>query len=80
MSIVDGKTGKSLWQLVTSSEEMSSDLVLRTAEKNRDVFVFRIQGRSNPEATAHKSKIETTTSKPTSAKKTRGNKKKVRSK
>lgn len=49
MCIIDGRTGKSLWQLETLSEEFSSDLVLRTNQDYRDVFIFRVQGPASPE-------------------------------
>ncbi len=44
--ILDGKTGTKLWSLNSTLGEHSSDLVLRTKDKNRDAFVFRVQGIS----------------------------------
>jgi hypothetical protein len=46
--IFDGRTGSILWQMSTNHYDMTSDLVLRTKEHNRDVFVFRVQGRRGP--------------------------------
>ena len=45
MLVLDGKTGETLWSLQTDQHEMTSDLVVRTAETHRDAYVFRIQGR-----------------------------------
>lgn len=42
---MDGKTGKVLWSLQTEQHEMTSDLVVRTAEPHRDAYIFRVQGR-----------------------------------
>ena len=42
--ILDGKTGTKLWSLNSTMIEYSSDLVLKTKSKNRDAFLFRVQG------------------------------------
>ncbi|CAH1793762.1 unnamed protein product [Owenia fusiformis] len=43
--VLDGKTGETLWSLVTTMYEMSSPLALHTKYPNRDAYVFRVQGR-----------------------------------
>ena len=42
--MLDGRNGKVLWLMNATYLEMTSDLVMRTTEKHRDAFVFRIQG------------------------------------
>ena len=42
--MLDGRNGKVLWQMNATFYEMTSDLVMRTTEKHRDAFVFRIEG------------------------------------
>ena len=46
--MLDGRNGKVLWQMNATFYEMTSDLVLRTTEKHRDAFVFRIEGVNGP--------------------------------
>ncbi|KAI0227422.1 hypothetical protein LSAT2_022102 [Lamellibrachia satsuma] len=46
--VLDGRNGKVLWQMNATFYEMTSDLVLRTTEKHRDAFVFRIEGVNGP--------------------------------
>ncbi|XP_064624748.1 uncharacterized protein LOC135486131 isoform X2 [Lineus longissimus] len=46
--ILDGRSGSILWQMSSGHYDMTSDLVLRTKEQNRDAFVFRVQGREGP--------------------------------
>ena len=48
--MLDGSTGHVLWSLNTSIVENSSDLKLKTTEKNRDAFVFRMKGRTDHKA------------------------------
>jgi hypothetical protein len=43
--IIDGRDGSILWNLTTNKYDVSSDLVARTTARNRDVFIFRAQGR-----------------------------------
>lgn len=43
--MVDGITGRMIWSFNTTKSEMSSDLVMRTAESQLDFFVFRANGR-----------------------------------
>ena len=47
--MLDGRNGKVLWQMNATYYEMTSDLVLRTTEKHRDAFVFRIEGVNGPD-------------------------------
>ncbi|KAJ8299124.1 hypothetical protein KUTeg_023184 [Tegillarca granosa] len=44
--ILDGKDGTVLWNLTSNRYDVSSDLVAKTDDKNRDVFFFRVQGRN----------------------------------
>ena len=46
--MLDGRTGKVLWQLNATASQGASDLVIRTAENHRDAFVFRVKGVSEP--------------------------------
>lgn len=43
--IIDGRDGSILWNFTTNKYDVSSDLVARTTAMNRDVFIFRAQGR-----------------------------------
>lgn len=43
--IIDGRDGSILWNFTTNKYDVSSDLVARTSAVNRDVFIFRAQGR-----------------------------------
>ncbi|KAK7477178.1 hypothetical protein BaRGS_00031563 [Batillaria attramentaria] len=43
--IVDGRDGTVLWNMTTVKYDVTSDLIARTGAKNRDVFLFRAQGR-----------------------------------
>ena len=45
---MDGRNGKVMWQLNATEFESTSDLVIRTIEKHRDAYVFRIQGVNGP--------------------------------
>ncbi|KAI0227420.1 hypothetical protein LSAT2_022100 [Lamellibrachia satsuma] len=47
--VLDGRNGKVLWQMNATFYEMASDLVMRTTEKHRDAFVFRIEGVNGPD-------------------------------
>ena len=47
--VLDGRNGKVLWQMNATHYGMTSDLVLRTTEKHRDAFVFRIEGVNGPD-------------------------------
>ena len=49
--ILDGRDGSTMWNLTSSRYDVSSDLVVRTEERNRDLFLFRIQGRLGVDAT-----------------------------
>ena len=42
---MDGKDGTVLWNTTSTRYDFSSDLVVRTTSYNRDVFLFRMQGR-----------------------------------
>ncbi|KAL3876012.1 hypothetical protein ACJMK2_033901 [Sinanodonta woodiana] len=46
--ILSGRNGSKLWSMRSNIFIMSSDLVIRTDQKNRDIFVFRLKGRSSP--------------------------------
>jgi len=43
--VISGKNGTILWNLETPMYGMSSDLSLKTDQKNRDVFIFKVKGR-----------------------------------
>ncbi|XP_046574702.1 protein FAM234A-like [Haliotis rubra] len=43
--VLDGRDGSVLWNMTTNKYDVSSDLVARTSTRNRDVFLFRTQGR-----------------------------------
>ncbi|KAJ8319425.1 hypothetical protein KUTeg_004516 [Tegillarca granosa] len=45
--VINGKDGKFLWSLNSSMYEMSSDLVLQTKEQYRDMYLFRVKGRTS---------------------------------
>ena len=47
--VLDGRNGKVLWQMNATCYEMAADLVMRTTEKHRDAFVFRIEGVNGPD-------------------------------
>ncbi|KAI0219154.1 hypothetical protein LSAT2_029235 [Lamellibrachia satsuma] len=47
--VLDGRNGKVMWQMNATFYEMASDLVMRTTEKHRDAFVFRIEGVNGPD-------------------------------
>ena len=42
--MLDGRNGKVLWQMNATFYEIAADLVIRTTEKQRDAFVFRVEG------------------------------------
>lgn len=42
---MDGRTGQTLWDFQTTQPVMASDLVTVTTGKNRDAFIFNVQGR-----------------------------------
>ena len=44
--VLDGRDGAILWNLTSNKYDVSSDLVARTTSLNRDVFIFRTQGRN----------------------------------
>ncbi|KAK3602624.1 hypothetical protein CHS0354_034208 [Potamilus streckersoni] len=44
--IIDGRDGSVLWNLTTNMYDVTSDVVARTTARNRDVFLFRVQGRN----------------------------------
>ncbi|KAI0211984.1 hypothetical protein LSAT2_003136, partial [Lamellibrachia satsuma] len=54
--VLDGRNGKVLWQMNATFYGMTSDLVMRTTEKHRDAFVFRIQGVNGPDMNTKKEK------------------------
>ncbi|KAK3612229.1 hypothetical protein CHS0354_039511 [Potamilus streckersoni] len=47
--ILSGKNGSKLWSTRSNIFIMSSDLIMRTDQKNRDIFVFRMKGRTSPQ-------------------------------
>ena len=47
--MLDGRNGKVIWQMNATYYEMAADLVMRTTEKHRDAFVFRIEGVNGPD-------------------------------
>ena len=44
--VLDGRDGSIMWSLNTSLPEYSTDVATRTAERNRDAFIFRVKGRN----------------------------------
>ena len=46
MIVLDGKDGAVLWNASSYRYDVSSDLTARTSSFNRDVFLFRMQGRN----------------------------------
>lgn len=43
--VIDGKDGAVLWNTTSGRYDVTSDLTVRTAARNRDMFLFRMQGR-----------------------------------
>ena len=55
--MINGKDGTILWTLESASFEMKSDLVLRTKEPQRDVFLFKQKGLGSPYRTNDKGQL-----------------------
>ncbi|XP_062612020.1 protein FAM234B-like [Saccostrea cucullata] len=43
--VIDGKDGAILWNTTSGRYDVTSDLTVKTAARNRDMFLFRLQGR-----------------------------------
>ncbi|XP_052801612.1 protein FAM234B-like [Mya arenaria] len=43
--VIDGRDGSVLWNFTSNKYDVSSDLVAHTSAINRDVFIFKAQGR-----------------------------------
>ncbi|KAI0211987.1 hypothetical protein LSAT2_003139 [Lamellibrachia satsuma] len=52
--VLDGRNGKVIWQMNATYYGMVADLVMRTTDKHRDAFVFRIEGVNGPDMTMKK--------------------------
>ncbi|KAK2179236.1 hypothetical protein NP493_504g03043 [Ridgeia piscesae] len=46
--VLDGRNGNVLWTLNATWSGMASDLVLRTTERHRDAYLFRMEGVNGP--------------------------------
>ncbi|XP_033752716.1 uncharacterized protein LOC117336335 isoform X1 [Pecten maximus] len=44
--IIDGKDGTVLWNMTSGRYDVSSDITVRTTSRNRDVFLYKVQGRN----------------------------------
>ncbi|XP_061162239.1 protein FAM234B-like [Saccostrea echinata] len=43
--VIDGKDGAILWNTTSGRYDVTSDLTVKTTARNRDMFLFRVQGR-----------------------------------
>lgn len=43
--VIDGKDGAILWNTTSGRYDVTSDLTVKTTARNRDMFLFRMQGR-----------------------------------
>ncbi|OWF47957.1 protein FAM234B-like [Mizuhopecten yessoensis] len=44
--VIDGKDGTVLWNMTSGRYDVSSDLTVRTSAHNRDIFLYKAQGRN----------------------------------
>ncbi|KAK3095661.1 hypothetical protein FSP39_017289 [Pinctada imbricata] len=49
--VLDGKDGAVLWNLTSHRYDVTSDLTVKTTSWNRDMFMFRVQGRNGEDIT-----------------------------
>lgn len=48
VSVISGKNGSILWTLESTSYQMTSDLIVRTSDYQRDIFLFKLKGLGSP--------------------------------